>query len=75
MARDPLKILSVVRQRAVDRQRQALAACLQAEAAAEDRIQALDEAVRRDQVLAAAAPDALLFQDLFIATRHHWRAE
>jgi len=75
MARDPLKVLSAVRQRAADRQRQALAACLRAEAAIEDRIRTLEEAVRQDQVLAGTAPDAPLFHDIFIATRQHWRAE
>jgi flagellar biosynthesis chaperone FliJ len=75
MARDPLKVLSVVRQRAVDQRRQALAACLTAEAAAEDRIRRLEEAVRHDQARADAAPDPMLFHDIFIATRRHWRTE
>ena len=57
MARDPLKVLSVVRQRAVDQQRQALAICLKAEAAAEDRIRMLDAAVVRDQALAETMPE------------------
>src|SRR5689334_6231297 len=75
MVRDPLKVLSVVRQRAVDQQRQALAACLRAEAAAEDRIERLEEAVRRDQALTEAAPDKLLFHDVFITARRYWRSE
>jgi hypothetical protein len=75
MARDPLKILSVVRQRAVDRQRQALAACLKAEAAVENRIRLLDAAVLKDEAVAAIVPDPLLFRDIFIATRQHLRTE
>src|SRR3954468_4265730 len=75
MARDPLKVLSAVRRRAVDQQRQALAACLEAEAVAEDRIRTLDAAVVRDQALAEIVPDPLLFRDIFIATRQHLRAE
>jgi flagellar biosynthesis chaperone FliJ len=75
MARDRLRTLSVVRQHAVDQQRQSLAACLREEAAVEDRIQVLDGAVRRDQALAEASPDRLLFYDIFMATRQHLRAE
>jgi flagellar biosynthesis chaperone FliJ len=75
MARDRLKTLSVVRQHAVDQRRQALAACLRAEAAAEERILMLDEALHRDQALAETLPDQMLFRDIFLATRQHLQAE
>jgi uncharacterized membrane protein len=65
----------VVRQRAVDRQRQALAACLKAEAEVENRIRMLDAAILRDQAVATAVPDPLLFRDIFIATRQYLRTE
>ena len=75
MARDPLIVLLAVRRRSVDHQRQALAACLVAEAAAADRIRSLDEAMARDRDLTDESPDHLQFRDIFLATRRHLLAE
>jgi|SRR5271166_3016040 len=75
MARDPLTVLMAVRQRWVDQQRQALAACLTAESAAADRIRSIDAAMARDRDLTDQFPDHLKFRDIFLATRHHLLAE
>ncbi len=64
MSRDPLQTLLSLRRHAIEQARYALGACLAAESRTRDRIDALDEAVRRDRRAADAWPDARLFQDM-----------
>jgi flagellar biosynthesis chaperone FliJ len=75
MARDPLAVLLVLRQRFVDQQRQALAACLVAETAAGNTVRLLDAAMERDRDVADGVPEHLQFRDIFIATRQHLRGQ
>ncbi len=52
MARDPLRVLQMIRQREVDQSRQVLATCLKAEAAANAVIQSIDDAIVRENGVA-----------------------
>ncbi|HBK05316.1 MAG TPA: hypothetical protein DDZ81_05565 [Acetobacteraceae bacterium] len=69
MARDPLGAVRTIRERAVDRLRRDLAACLAAEAAVAARIAELDRAVQRDRAAHGAVEDPHRFQDMFAARR------
>src|ERR1700692_704982 len=64
MARDPLRALLSLRRRSVEQARNALGACLAAEAAVAARIRALDAAARRDREAAEAWPDAARFLEV-----------
>jgi flagellar biosynthesis chaperone FliJ len=65
MVRNPLLILRAVRQRAVEQARQGLAACLRIETEATIQMDALTEAVRRDQTAGEHMPEAYQFLQLF----------
>jgi hypothetical protein len=65
MARDPLQVLNAMRRRQVEQARQALAMCLQAEAAAAGRISAIDDAARQDREAHRKLSDAHRFLDMF----------
>jgi carboxylesterase type B len=65
VARDPLGILRALRQREVEHARQALAVCVHAEAAAADRIAAIDDAVRLDREANRDVAGANRFADMF----------
>jgi hypothetical protein len=75
MAGDPLLALQAVRRRAVEAARQALAACLQAEAEITDRISALDEAARRDRAVSCAWQDGHQFLEMAATRAAAARAE
>lgn len=64
MARDSLRILLSVRQHAVEQSRQALGACLSAEAVLADRIRSLDDAARRDREMGGTWEDGLQFHEM-----------
>lgn len=65
MARDSLAILRTVRRRSVEEARYALGACLAAEAAVTERIQAIDDAARRDRAASQAVDGAHQFLEIF----------
>ena len=65
MPRDRLRIIRTVRQRGVEHARQALAACLQAEADAAERIQAIDVAGIKDRAAYHGIEDGFRFQEMF----------
>jgi hypothetical protein len=74
MARDPLLVLRTLRQRAVEQARQGLAACLKAEAEAAAKLEALDEAMRRDLQAGREMPDGHQFLQVFANRRGAFRA-
>jgi flagellar biosynthesis chaperone FliJ len=65
MVRNPLLILRAVRQRAVEQARQELAACLRIETEAAHQMDALTEAVRRDQTAGEHMLEAYQFVQSF----------
>ncbi len=65
MARDPLQVLNAMRRRQVEQARQALAACLHAEAVVADRIGAIDHAARQDREAHRKLSDAPRFLNMF----------
>jgi flagellar biosynthesis chaperone FliJ len=75
MARDPLRVLLAIRQRAVEQARYALAACLTNEAAAKDRISALDAAMQRDRAASGGWQDVLQFHEMSAVRLDVVRAE
>lgn len=64
MARDPFRVLSMVRRHAIEQARQALAACMRAEAAAMDRIRMIDEALERDRQASRTAEHTYQFLEM-----------
>jgi hypothetical protein len=75
VARDPLLVLQAMRRRAVEQARYTLAACLQAEALAADRIRALDETARRDRAAGGGWQDAHQFLEMAAIQLCSMRAE
>lgn len=75
MARDPMRMLRTVQRHAVEQARHALAACLTAEAAAADRLLAIDAAVQRDREADRAVAEAHRFIDMFARRRQAVAAE
>lgn len=75
MARDPLSTLHAVRQRTVEQARQALGACLTAEAEVMDRIRMLDDAGRRDREAVGTVNDDHQFMDMFAVRRETIRTD
>jgi flagellar export protein FliJ len=75
MARDPLRILLSMRQRAVDQARHALAARLAAEAEVADRLRSLDGSVWRDRRAGLAWPGAHQFLEMFASRQEAIQAE
>jgi flagellar export protein FliJ len=65
MARDPIRILQMVRRLAVEQARHVLATCMAGEATAADRVHAIDEAARRDRQASEAVAEAYHFIDMF----------
>ncbi len=65
MARDTMGLLLAVRRHAVEEARAALAACLSSEAAAAERLRAVDEAAERDRVASRSVAEAHRFIDMF----------
>ena len=64
MARDPLRIVSSLRRRAVEQARYALGACLATEAEAAQKIRSLDDAACRDRETSEAWQDAHHFLEM-----------
>lgn len=75
MARDALQLLLSIRQRAVDGAHQTITLCLKAEADIQDKINALDEAARRDHLAAREAVERVPFLDMFVARLHQTQSE
>jgi ABC-type transporter Mla subunit MlaD len=75
VAGDPLRVLLAVRGRLVDEARAALAACLRAEADAEERIRLIDAAARRDRATSAEWQDAHRFVEMTAARREAVQVE
>jgi flagellar biosynthesis chaperone FliJ len=65
MARDTMRMLLAVRRHAVEEARAGLSACLRSEAAAADRLRAIDEAAERDRVASRSVAEAHRFIDMF----------
>lgn len=70
MAGEPMRMLLRVRRHGMEQARQALAACLTAEAAAAERLRAIDDAARRDRAASQAVAESHRFLDMF-----SWRLE
>ena len=66
MVRDRLRLLQGVHRRGVERARQALGACVGAEAAVMDRIAAIDDAASRDRTAAMAGEEGCRFVEMFV---------
>jgi pantoate kinase len=65
MARDPLLVLQTVRRRSVEAARYELGACLTHEAAAADKIRAIDEAAQKDRAAHPSLEAAHQFIEMF----------
>lgn len=75
MARDALQLLLSIRQRSVDQAHQAITLCMKAEADIRDKINALDEAARRDHLAARKSAERIPFLDMFVARLHQTQTE
>jgi hypothetical protein len=75
MARDPIRLLHMVRLRSVEEARHALAASLKAEDEATARLQAIEDGVRRDRAAHQMVADPHLFQDMFALRMYVAQAE
>lgn len=69
MARDPLRTVLAIRERAVDELQRELAACIRSEAEIAMRIAALDQAASRDRSFHQGLPEPHRFQDMFAVRR------
>ena len=75
MAQDPLRVLLKVRRRIVDQARLNVGLCLEAEAAASKRIDALDEMVRRNQEAGENFPERNQFLEIIYRRHDEIRAQ
>ena len=66
MAADSIRILRAVRRRSVEDARQALGACLAAEAQAVDAVQAIVDKTRRDRAAHQTVEEAHQFLEMFL---------
>ena len=75
MARHPLNILLIVRQRGVDQQCQAFATCLKLETTAMEAVRALDDAAQREREAADRHPEHHGGMDMLATWLRRMRAD